>query len=196
VNGFTQFGWALIVAAAVGGPHRLAADNGDVALGVPVEGIEIDGDLSDWPAHMRRYEITQDPTGSPPSDAADFAAWFMAGYSVEENALFVGIEVQDESIVVGDPDMPASIQNWNAADGVEVYVGRNGSAAPPGQWATDGQCPDVLRRGGLLTDRVGYEPPRGRSHLRVPLRFFRDTRADDSGRRRRRRLRRGRQGLR
>ena len=76
MNGFTQFGWALIVAAAVGGPHRLAADNGDVALGVPVEGIEIDGDLSDWPAHMRRYEITQDPTGSPPSDAADFYHYY------------------------------------------------------------------------------------------------------------------------
>ena len=33
------------------------AHNGKVALGFPVEGIVVDGDLSDWPEEMRRYPI-------------------------------------------------------------------------------------------------------------------------------------------
>jgi len=33
------------------------AHNGKVAIAVPVEGIVVDGDLSDWPEDMRRYPI-------------------------------------------------------------------------------------------------------------------------------------------
>jgi len=33
------------------------AHNGAVAIAVPVEGITVDGDLSDWPEGMRKYSI-------------------------------------------------------------------------------------------------------------------------------------------
>ena len=33
------------------------AHNGAVAIAVPVEGIKVDGDLSDWSEGMRRYPI-------------------------------------------------------------------------------------------------------------------------------------------
>ena len=33
------------------------AHNGAVALAVPIEGIVVDGDLSDWPEDMRRYAV-------------------------------------------------------------------------------------------------------------------------------------------
>lgn len=38
-------------------PARVQAHNGAVAIAVPVAGITIDGDFSDWPAEMRRYPI-------------------------------------------------------------------------------------------------------------------------------------------
>ena len=40
----------------------LLAHNGDVAIAVPVEGIVVDGDLSDWPE--RTYEILGSPGDS------------------------------------------------------------------------------------------------------------------------------------
>ena len=118
-------------------PSPSAADNGAVALGVPVTGIQLDGDLSDWPDGMRRYEIARSPwTSAPPTGPEDFSAWFIAGYSVEENALYVGVEVRDESSVVENP--MAGVPAWFAFDGIELYVGKNGSQAESGQWSSAG----------------------------------------------------------
>ena len=38
-------------------PHFAYAHNGAVAIAMPVEGIVIDGELSDWPEGMRQYPI-------------------------------------------------------------------------------------------------------------------------------------------
>ena len=35
----------------------LQAHNGAVAIAVPVEGIVVDGDLSDWPDNLIRYPL-------------------------------------------------------------------------------------------------------------------------------------------
>ena len=44
-------------ALALGSGEPLLAHNGAVAIAVPVSGIAIDGDLSDWPEDLRRYPI-------------------------------------------------------------------------------------------------------------------------------------------
>ena len=99
-------------------PHPTAAHNGAVAIAVPVEGITVDGDLSDWPEGMREYEIGLPEIGVPPKDSLDFQGSFRIGFNEEENALYVAVEVQDESIVVLD-----SGGSWNNQDGCEVYLG-------------------------------------------------------------------------
>jgi hypothetical protein len=96
---------------------RLAeAHNGAVAVAVPVEGITIDGDLSDWPEGMREYPITLPEFGDSPLDAGDYQASFRIGYSEPEQALYIAVEVQDEFID------STSTGAWDAGDGCEVYL--------------------------------------------------------------------------
>jgi len=97
-------------------PHSAQAHNGAVAIAVPVEGITVDGDLSDWPEGMTRYEIELPEYGDKPVHEEDFQGSFRIGYSEEENALYVAVEVRDGSTVV---DTTAT---WNTQDGCEVYI--------------------------------------------------------------------------
>ena len=65
-----------------------------LALAYPVEGIRIDGDLSDWPTELPRYSIAVPQLGCP-RNAQDCSAEFRVGYNENENALYMAIEVQD-----------------------------------------------------------------------------------------------------
>ncbi len=77
-------------------PGVQAADQ-RIALAYPIDGarIEIDGDLSDWPAHLPRYAVGIHFAGGEPVDAEDLSAEFRVGYDAATNALYVAIEVQD-----------------------------------------------------------------------------------------------------
>ena len=94
------------------------AHNGAVAIAVPVEGIVIDGDLSDWPEGMRRYaiELPEPAYGVRPKDEEDFRGSFRIGFNEQEKALYIAVEVQDESVVID------STGTWNTQDGCEIYV--------------------------------------------------------------------------
>jgi len=78
------------------------AHSGSVALAVPLEGITVDGDLSDWPEDMERYDVSIRGYGSRPKNEDDFLGSFRVGYSPSENALYVAAEVEDDAIVL-DP---------------------------------------------------------------------------------------------
>ena len=95
------------------------AHNGQVALAYPVSGITIDGDLSDWPGDFHPYPIRLTEYGAKPQDAADFRAHFLVGHSVDENSLYLGIEVWDQSPVV---EAAEGVAIWDSRDGCEVYV--------------------------------------------------------------------------
>ena len=77
----------------------LLAHNGAVAIAVPVEGITIDGDLSDWPEGTERYPIRHNVSGDAPEDIADFRGEFAVSYSEDENALYVAVEIEDDWLV-------------------------------------------------------------------------------------------------
>ena len=111
---------ALLGAALV--PATVSAHNGAVALAVPVNGIAIDGDLSDWPAGMRRYSISLAEVGNRIASTADFQGEFRIGYSQAENALYLALEVGDDSTVIDSLVRPAGWEDWDIEDGCEVYV--------------------------------------------------------------------------
>ena len=92
------------------------AHNGQMAIALPVEGIVADGDLSDWPADAVKYPLELTEFGAPPLDEEDFQASFRVGYSELENALYVAVEVRDESV------LPTFQGSWNTQDGCELYV--------------------------------------------------------------------------
>ena len=99
-------------------PIEANAHNGKVALAVPVEGIMVDGDLSDWPEGMRRYPILLPELGVHPKGPDDLEGTFRIGYHEGENALYIAVEVWDESTVIDT----TSDARWDTQDGCEVYV--------------------------------------------------------------------------
>jgi cellulose/xylan binding protein with CBM9 domain len=100
-------------------PDPSHSHNGVMVIAVPVEGITVDGDLSDWPEGMRVYPIELAERGVAPRDSTDFRASFRIGFSEQENALYVAVQVRDESVVV-NAIRPNTF--WMDSDGCEVYV--------------------------------------------------------------------------
>jgi hypothetical protein len=93
--------------------------NGAVAIAVPVEGIVVDGDLSDWPEGMREYPIERCEYGDAPKDSLDFQGSFRIGFNEKENVLFLGVEMDDDSIVIDTTTVNDS--PWDLSDGCDVY---------------------------------------------------------------------------
>ncbi len=50
--------YTIILLLVLSYPHPTHAHNGAVAIAVPVEGITVDGDLSDWPEGLHIGLIT------------------------------------------------------------------------------------------------------------------------------------------
>ena len=117
-----------LILLAFGLPQEAGATPEKIALGYPVEGITVDGDLSDWPEDMIRYPVLFQEYGDKLRGAGDFEGWMQVGYSQEENALYVAAHVLDDSIVKGRPGEGS----WDAQDGGELYLHRH----RPGQQKT------------------------------------------------------------
>lgn len=94
------------------------ADNGALVVADIVEGITVDGDLSDWPDHVRRQEIRQLYLSGEAAagGSADLTAWLQVAASIERNALFVAIHVIDDDIVVD------TTNQWDTQDGAAVVL--------------------------------------------------------------------------
>ncbi|MBI4311372.1 MAG: carboxypeptidase regulatory-like domain-containing protein, partial [Chloroflexi bacterium] len=127
-------------------PVSVLAHNGVVAIAVPVEGITVDGDLSDWPAGMRRYAVLLCEVGNKPTGAEDFQGEFRLGYSRLENALYLALEVRDESTVIDSVSMPTGWKDWNTEDGCEVHmeVGHGEEGLPFFQYVLYGNDAKVI----------------------------------------------------
>jgi signal transduction histidine kinase/ligand-binding sensor domain-containing protein/DNA-binding response OmpR family regulator/HPt (histidine-containing phosphotransfer) domain-containing protein len=127
-----------------------------LALVVPVDGLRVDGDFSDWPADVRRYPIGRFHDGDV-AGPDDLEAYFSVAHDVGSGALYLAVEVRDESIVVD----AASAALWDSQDGCEIYLAIGGDRTRVQQyalWGTrapgDGQVEAAVSRQG---DRHRYE---------------------------------------
>jgi ligand-binding sensor domain-containing protein/methyl-accepting chemotaxis protein len=109
------FAWAALLLYS---PRLAQGHNGAVAIALPVEGIELDGDLGDWPAHLPRQSVALAEYGAWPLDSNDFRADFRAAYSPSENALYLAIEVVDDSVI----EDTTATRSWDSEDGCEIYL--------------------------------------------------------------------------
>ena len=108
-------------------------DNGAYTLACPVETLEVDGDLADWPAEARSVPIERSHTKQL-DGADDFEARMRVAYSVEEGRLYVAVEGTDDSRVVGYPG--SRDQDLHILT-VDRRHAQRGSA--PRSWACDGE---------------------------------------------------------
>ncbi|NKB71611.1 MAG: hypothetical protein GKR89_31440 [Candidatus Latescibacteria bacterium] len=100
--------------------------NGRLALAQSFSDIVVDGDLSDWPVNRVRYAIDRSApfpshwrgAGETAADTSADQAWFSIGYEATEEALYIAVEVRDETVRV---DSVAG-EVWNSRDGCEVFL--------------------------------------------------------------------------
>jgi CubicO group peptidase (beta-lactamase class C family) len=142
--------WARIVflcaIAAFSGARPLFADNGSVVVAFPIAAIKIDGDLSDWPKEAKTYPIARVEYGDKLVGDKDLHAQFRVGYHVAEHALYVAVEVSDDSIVLDGPGMA----RWDAQDGAEIFLNaaHAGAGSPVVQYARYGNQSQVVGPSG------------------------------------------------
>ena len=115
---------AIKVAAFLVGALLARADahNGSVTVAGPIGGIVIDGELSDWPTQMTRHRLTVLEGYDQPRDAADAGGEFRVGYDAENEALYVAVEVRDESAVIDTTGEMSPNRMWQIQDVCEVHV--------------------------------------------------------------------------
>ncbi|MBT4503662.1 MAG: response regulator [Gemmatimonadetes bacterium] len=123
------------------------AHNGALAIAAPLSGITIDGDLSDWPEDLERYPISMPEFGVRPRNAEDLQAAFRLGYNLTEKALYIAVEVQDESVVV----LPGS-RTWNNQDGCDIHIDleHRDDQSPVRQYALWGDARNVFASPGTV----------------------------------------------
>jgi CubicO group peptidase (beta-lactamase class C family) len=111
--------FVVLFAAAILMVSRPAhAQNGAVGIALPAEGIAVDGDLGDWPKGLPSYPIARIEYGDKLRDKDDLEAHFRLAYNPGERAVYVGVEVRDDSTVL-DGTGEAS---WNTQDGCDIFI--------------------------------------------------------------------------
>ncbi len=97
-----------------------AAHNGKMAVATPVEGLVVDGDLSDWPEGLTRHPVATTKLDEP--DSLDLSARIQFGFDHSRGHLYVAVEVTDQSIVI-TRKKEGTVSRWQEADGVFLFFG-------------------------------------------------------------------------
>ena len=131
-------------AAMLIGSYPAYGHNDAVGIAFPARGITVDGDLSDWPAGLRTYPIERIESGDKLGGKDDLEAHFRLAYNPAERALYVAVEVRDDSVVLDGPGEAL----WNTRDGCEIFVdaAHAGSGSPIIQFARHGNRTGPMAR--------------------------------------------------
>ena len=135
---------SLLLAGALANP--VAAHNGALAIGAAVAGISVDGTLSDWPQSSPRYALARADWPGAYAGEADFQGFFRIGHDAQEQALYIAVEVADDSTLSsGETSSRRPLQ-----DACEIVVAIDHGA--------DGPPPDLHRIWGFGTGLYRLRP--------------------------------------
>lgn len=88
--------------------------NGKIAFAYPMDKITVDGKISDWPTYIERFEITNFLGAS-----GDTKAFFRVGYNLDKQALYIAVEVLDDSNIKSNANSDIW---WNPEDKQILYL--------------------------------------------------------------------------
>ncbi len=94
------------------------AHNGSVVVTSVVDGVEVDGDLSDWPGDIPWHPVGLNLYGNPESHDGDISARFRIAVDVADLKVYAAVEVRDDSPM---PE-PMGYRTWNSHDSVSVLL--------------------------------------------------------------------------
>lgn len=94
------------------------AHNGKTGRAYPLSNITIDGDFKDWPANAIKYPINTTTSETKPTGENDFSGYFLVGYSLNNQSLYLAIAITDDSFI---EDTSANVA-WNTQDGIELNI--------------------------------------------------------------------------
>ena len=93
------------------------AHNGALSYAYPINSIEVDADLSDWPKELIKNPISFYQYGFKPESKDDIRGYFVVGYNEKLQEIYVGVEMIDD-IYVRNEENP---QYW-AHDMQVLYI--------------------------------------------------------------------------
>ena len=107
---------SLLISCTISSDKKELISSSDIAYAVPLEDIEIDGDLSDWPSDLTKYKLKhfREFKSAP---IRDFDGFFQIGYQKGANNLFMAISVPADSTPVVDIN-----RKWNDQDSYSLYI--------------------------------------------------------------------------
>jgi RNA polymerase sigma factor (sigma-70 family) len=149
-------------------PIEPVPDTNPTAVALQVGGIVVDGDLSDWPGHMKRYPIAlgngQGQWNRDLADASKASATpsvFSVAYDPKDQRIYLAVVVSDPFEVVGNEDPFHT-------DAVEVFVDGLRSTRRIARLSTGdfwgelrAEKMPVLQYAGIPDRGAAYHDPRG-----------------------------------
>ena len=106
----------LVIGILTLGSGHLAHSGNTFIADAVTEGIDIDGDLSDWP-ETKEYRISIPYIFDGKPDTTDFTGRFRVACDFDHEALYVGVEIADDFIKLQSPD-----DLWNSRDACEIFL--------------------------------------------------------------------------
>lgn len=94
------------------------AHNGEIAYAYPLGKITIDGNLSDWPANIRKYSIQTFTSQTKPTSASDFSGYFQVGYRADNRSLYISFVINDDDFI---EDTSENVR-YNSQDCLELCL--------------------------------------------------------------------------
>ncbi|TBW26546.1 serine hydrolase [Gramella sp. KN1008] len=89
-----------------------------LAYAYPMDKIDIDGNLNDWPTYLPKNDISMLPYNDKIEGEGDFKAYFQVGYNQNKNVLLFSIVVEDDSFV----EDTSNDAKWSTQDTYSLYI--------------------------------------------------------------------------
>ena len=125
------------------------AHNGALSYAYPMNSIEVDADLSDWPNELIKNPISYYQYGFEPESKDDIRGYFVIGYNEELQEIYVGVEMIDD-VYIRNEENP---QYW-AHDMQVLYIDPQHKMESTGVFALE--VNEYFRK--IVDQKVNWDP--------------------------------------